>query len=44
MTLVPSFVGLLQPLAGVMTTPTFHNLVTILTGWVFAPRRTVSPA
>ncbi len=42
MALVPSFVDLLQPLAGVMTTPTFNNLVTILTGWVFAWRRTVT--
>jgi DDE superfamily endonuclease len=42
MTLVPSFVDLLQPLAPVMTAPTFDNLVTILTGWVFAPRRTVT--
>ena len=42
MTLVPSFVDLLQPLTAVMTAPTFQNLVTILTGWVFAPRRTVT--
>jgi DDE superfamily endonuclease len=42
MTLVPSFVDLLQPLAPVMTAPTFDNLITILTGWVFAPRRTVT--
>jgi hypothetical protein len=31
-----------QPLASTMTAPTFANLVTILTGWVFAPRRTVT--
>lgn len=42
MTLVPSFVDLLQPLTTVMTAPTFDNLMTILTGWVFAPRRTVT--
>lgn len=42
MTLVPSFVDLLQPLAAVMTTPTFDNLLTMLAGWVFAPRRTVT--
>lgn len=42
MTLVPSFVDLLQPLAAVMTAPTFDNLLTMLTGWVFAPRRTVT--
>lgn len=42
MTLVPSFVDLMQPLAAVMTAPTFVNLVTILTGWAFAPRRTIT--
>jgi len=42
MTLIPSFVDLLQPLAAVMTAPTFRNLVTIIAGWVFAPRRTVT--
>lgn len=42
MTLVPSFVELLQPLASAMTAPSFANFVTILTGWVFAPRRTVT--
>jgi len=42
MTLIPSFVDLLQPLAAVMTAPTFRNLLTILAGWVFAPRRTVT--
>lgn len=42
MTLVPSFADLLQPLASLMTAPSFANLTTILTGWVFAPRRTVT--
>lgn len=42
MTLVPSFRTLLQPLAAVMTAPTFANFTTILTGWVFASRRTVT--
>mgnify|MGYP003656679456 CR=1 FL=1 len=42
MHLVPSFVDLLQPLAGAMTTPSFHNLTTLVTGWVFTPRRTVT--
>jgi len=42
MDLVTSFVALLQPLAIVMNGPSFDNAVTILTGWVFAPRRTVT--
>ena len=42
MTLVPSFLALLQPLAAVMTAPSFTNFTTILVGWVFAPRRTVT--
>lgn len=37
-----SFVVGLQDLAITMTTPSFNNFVTILTGWVFAPRRTVT--
>jgi SRSO17 transposase len=41
-TLVPSFVELLQPLQVVMTVPTFDNLLTILGGWVYARRRTVT--
>jgi hypothetical protein len=42
MSLVTSFAVLLQPFALVMTTPSFENLVTILAGWAFAPRRTVT--
>src|SRR3990172_10964962 len=42
MYLVTSFLVLLQPLAIVMTGPSFDSAVTILTGWVFAPRRTVT--
>ena len=42
MTLVSSFLGLVQQLAFVMTTPTFDTFVTVLTGWVFARRRTVT--
>lgn len=42
MSLGTSFVVLLQPLALVMTTPSFENLVTILAGWTFAPKRTVT--
>lgn len=42
MELVPSFTLLLQALAPTMTAPTFENFVTVVTGWVFAPRRTVT--
>lgn len=42
MELVPGFVQLLQPLASTMTAPTFDSLMTVLTGWVFASRRTVT--
>ncbi len=42
MDLVHGFVQLLQPLASTMTTPTFDSLITVLTGWVFARRRTVT--
>ena len=42
MELVPGFVQLLPPLASTMTAPTFDSLITVLTGWVFASRRTVT--
>ena len=42
MELVPGFMQLLQPLALTMTAPTFESLTTIVTGWVFASRRTVT--
>lgn len=42
MHLVPSFVDLLQPLSAAMTSPSFNNLTTLVTGWVFSPRRTVT--
>ena len=42
MSLVPSFLDLLQPLSCVMTCPTFNSFVTVLTGWAFARRRTVT--
>ena len=42
MDLVPGFMQLLQPLASTMTAPTFDRLITVLTGWVFASRRTVT--
>lgn len=40
--LVPSFLELLQPLSCVMTAPTFNSFLTLLGGWVFARRRTVT--
>jgi hypothetical protein len=42
MSLVPSFLDLLQPLSCVMTTPTFDSFLTVVTGWVFARRRTLT--
>jgi len=42
MEFVPSFGLLLQELAVTMTAPTFNSFVTILAGWVFASRRTVT--
>jgi DDE superfamily endonuclease len=42
MELVPSFLVLLQGLSRTMTAPTFASLTTIVTGWVFAGRRTVT--
>lgn len=42
MTLVSSFTDLVQQVSFVMTVPTFANFVTVLTGWVFARRRTVT--
>lgn len=42
MSLVTSFTIFLQPLAVVMTCPSFDNAQTLLAGWVFAPRRTIT--
>ena len=42
MSLVPSFLDLLQPLSCVMTAPSFDSFVTLLGGWVFARRCTVT--
>lgn len=42
MELVPSFRQGLQRLAECMTAPSFASLVTVLTGWVFAHRRTIT--
>ncbi len=42
MSLVNSFVLVLQPLAAVMTEPSFENFLVLVTGWIFASRRTVT--
>ncbi|HEY3395429.1 MAG TPA: transposase [Lacipirellulaceae bacterium] len=42
MNLHTSFEYLLQELAIVMTQPSFQNFVTIVTGWIFARRRTLT--
>lgn len=42
MTLVSTFNELLQQVSFVMTQPSFNSFVTLLTGWVFAGRRTVT--
>lgn len=42
MTLVSTFLVLVQQVSCVMTQPTFHSCLTVLTGWVFARRRTVT--
>ena len=42
MNLVPSFQEVVQPLAVVMTAPSFASFITLLAGWVFARRRTVT--
>lgn len=42
MHLSSSFVAILLSLGPVMTQPTFANWITILGGWLFAPRRTVT--
>jgi SRSO17 transposase len=42
MELVPGFLMLLQGLSATMSAPTLASLTTVLTGWVFASRRTVT--
>lgn len=44
MSLVPSFVRLLQPLSGRLTAPTFANFLTVFTGWIFSRRHIVTGA
>jgi len=40
--LVPGFLTLVHGLSAAMTAPTFTSFSTVLTGWVFASRRTVT--
>lgn len=42
MTLVSSFLDLVQQVSCVMTQPTFHSFLIVVTGWAFARRRTVT--
>lgn len=42
MILVTSFIVLVQELGIVMTAPSFHNFLWLLSGWVFARRRTIT--
>lgn len=42
MAFVTSFLTLVQPLAWTMQARSFQRFLTLLTGWIFAPRRTVS--
>lgn len=42
MVLVPSFLEIVQSLSWTMSTPTFRSFVVIVTGWLFAPRRTIT--
>jgi DDE superfamily endonuclease len=42
MSLVASFLVLVQPLSEAFTAPSFRNFLTLLTGWLFAQRRTVT--
>src|SRR5262245_45339606 len=42
MELVPGFMVLLQGLSAIVTAPSYISPTTILTGWVFAGRRTVT--
>jgi DDE superfamily endonuclease len=42
MALVASFVQFVQPLSWAMRAPVFRCFLTVLTGWLFAPRRTIT--
>lgn len=42
MNMVSSFTDLLNQLSPIMTAPTFQNFLIIMTGWLFASRRTIT--
>ena len=42
MNLVSSFLKIVQQVSWVMTVPSFASFVTMLTGWIFARRRTIT--
>ena len=42
MTLVASFVQFVQPLGWAMRATVFRSFLIVLTGWIFAPRRTIT--
>jgi hypothetical protein len=42
MSLVASFVEIVQPLSWAMSAPVFARFLTVLTGWIFTPRRTIT--
>ncbi|WP_437992090.1 IS701 family transposase [Sorangium sp. So ce145] len=42
LTLVPSFVALVEPLGWTMQARSFRSFLTLLTGWIFATRRTIT--
>jgi len=42
MTLVASFAALVQPLAPAFTAPSFESFLTLLAGWLFARRKTIT--
>lgn len=42
MVLVASFTEIVQPLSWAMSTPVFARFMIVLTGWIFAPRRTIT--
>jgi hypothetical protein len=42
MSLVGSFVEIVQPMSWAMSTAVFNRFLIVLTGWIFAPRRTIT--
>ncbi len=42
MALVASFVQIVQPLSWAMRASVFRSFLIVLTGWLFAPRRTIT--